>query len=62
MVPQTTIKVQEKAGRVYAVPEQATLQDLVRALNALGVTPRDLIAIIQALKELGALEGELVIQ
>ena len=62
VVPQTTIKVQEKAGRVYAVPEQATLQDLVRALNALGVTPRDLIAIIQALKELGALEGELVIQ
>jgi flagellar P-ring protein precursor FlgI len=31
-------------------------------LNALGVSPRDLIAILQALKEAGALQGELVIQ
>jgi flagellar P-ring protein precursor FlgI len=44
------------------VPEQASLQDLVQALNTLGVTPRDLVAIIQALKETGALEAELVIQ
>jgi flagellar P-ring protein precursor FlgI len=44
------------------VPEQASLRDLVEALNALGVTPRDLIAIIQALKELGALEAELIMQ
>ncbi|MBC7286514.1 MAG: flagellar basal body P-ring protein FlgI [Armatimonadetes bacterium] len=62
VVPQTEISAKEEAGQVRVVPEQATLQDLVRALNALGVTPRDLIAVIQALKELGALEGELIIQ
>lgn len=62
VVPQTEITAKETPGRVYEMGEQAQLKDLVRALNALGVTPRDLIAIIQALKELGALEAELVIQ
>lgn len=40
----------------------ATVQDIANALNSLRVKPRDLIAIFQALKEAGALEGELVIQ
>ncbi|HYF03721.1 MAG TPA: flagellar basal body P-ring protein FlgI [Patescibacteria group bacterium] len=40
----------------------ATVQDMARALTALKVSPRDLIAIFQALKEAGALQGELVIQ
>jgi flagellar P-ring protein precursor FlgI len=62
MVPETEIKAHEGRGQLYAVPEQASLRDLVEALNALGVTPRDLIAIIQALKELGALEAELIMQ
>ena len=38
-----------------------TLADVVRALNALGATPRDIIAIMQALKAAGALRAELVI-
>ena len=41
--------------------EGATLDAVVRALNALGATPRDVIAILQAMKAAGALTAELVI-
>lgn len=58
---QEDLKVHESGGRLVAIPEQATLHDLVTALNALGVKPRDLIAIIQALKEAHALQAELVL-
>jgi flagellar P-ring protein precursor FlgI len=44
------------------VVQGATVQDMANALNALKVKPRDLIAIFQALKEAGSLQGELVIQ
>jgi flagellar P-ring protein FlgI len=40
----------------------ATVEDIAKALNLLEVTPRDMIAIFQALKDVGALQGELVIQ
>ena len=43
------------------VPEGRTIGELVRALNALGVTPRDLIVILQAIKSAGALQAELEI-
>jgi len=62
VVPEIGIEATEAPGELHTVPEQASLQDLVQAMNALGVKPRDLIAIIQALKEMGALEAELVIQ
>jgi len=54
------IEVKEEKGRMTLV-EGATVEELVQALNALGVTPRDIIAIFQAIKEAGALQGELVI-
>jgi flagellar P-ring protein precursor FlgI len=38
-----------------------SLKELVLALNSLGITPRDLIAVFEALKEAGALQAELVI-
>lgn len=58
---QDDLKVKESGGRLVAIPEQATLHDLVTALNVLGVKPRDLIAIIQALKEAHALQAEVVL-
>ncbi|MGE5530698.1 MAG: flagellar basal body P-ring protein FlgI [Bacteroidota bacterium] len=58
---QDDLRVSETGGSIIAIPEQATLQDLVTALDALGVKPRDLIAIIQALKEAGALQADLVL-
>ncbi len=44
------------------VVQGPTVQDMANALNALGVAPRDLISIFQALKEAGTLQGELIIQ
>jgi flagellar P-ring protein precursor FlgI len=61
VVPETQTTVETERGSLIVLPEAATVNDLVKALNALGVTPRDLIAIFQALKEAGALRAELVI-
>jgi len=54
------VETKEEVGRVTLV-EGATVEELVRSLNTLGVTPRDMIAIFQALKEAGALQAELII-
>jgi flagellar P-ring protein precursor FlgI len=62
VVPETQVQVEEQEARLFRVESGNTIDDLVRVLNALGVSPRDLIAILQALKEAGALQGELVIQ
>lgn len=57
----SSVKAAEKraALHVLAKPEKLTVSDLARALNAMGLTPRDLIAIFQALKQAGALQAEL---
>jgi len=60
-VPRTELKVQEEQKRLSVLPEGNTIGDVVRGLNLLGVTPRDLISILQAIKAAGALQGELVI-
>lgn len=60
IVPQEQIQVQEQQRKV-AVVEGASIQDVVRGLNALGASPRDLIAILQAIKEVGALHADLEI-
>ena len=46
----------------FNVGSMPTVRELVRSLNALGVTPRDLISILQGLKTSGALRAELIIQ
>jgi len=63
VVPAEELQVTEggEAG-IMAIPPQASLDDLVAALNALGMKPRDLIAIIQALRAANALEAEVTIQ
>ena len=61
VVPQTSINIQEEKGNLVLLSEAVSIGDLVRALNAVGVTPRDLIAILQAIKASGALEAELEI-
>lgn len=60
-VPRTEIKVQEEQKRLTVLPDGNTIGDVVRGLNLLGVTPRDLISILQAIKAAGALQAELVI-
>ncbi|MBF0194418.1 MAG: flagellar basal body P-ring protein FlgI, partial [Magnetococcales bacterium] len=48
-------------AKVIEMEEGVTLGDLVRGLNSVGVTPRDLIAILQAIKAAGALQADLEI-
>jgi len=62
VVPRAEVRVTPEPGALVPIPGTNSVQDLARALNALGVTPRDLIAILQALKAAGALQGELVVQ
>ena len=63
VVPRTSIKVNdnEGGGGLAVVDAGANIGDVVRALNSLGVTPRDLIGIMQAIKAAGALNADLVI-
>ena len=53
------LQVTQEPGSIVNVPSSANLADVVRSLNALGATPQDLLAILQALKAAGALEAEL---
>jgi flagellar P-ring protein precursor FlgI len=57
----TDIKAVEKGGALHVVPRQVTVAELARALNAMGLTPRDLVAIFQALREAGALQARLIV-
>ncbi len=55
----TTLNVNQSDTALQVVPETVTLQQLVDGLNALGISPRDLIAILQAIKVTGALQAEI---
>jgi flagellar P-ring protein FlgI len=60
VVPRTDVKVDEQADRRMAVlPAGVSLQELVNSLNALGVGPRDMISILQAIKASGALQADI---
>jgi flagellar P-ring protein FlgI len=61
VVPEKTISVQEEKGRSVSLREGASVEEIVRALNAIGAGPRDIIAILQAIKAQGALQAELEI-
>ncbi len=61
IVPNTDVNVREEARRLVTLEEGTTLDEVVRALNQLGSTPRDIIAIMQALKASGALRADIVV-
>jgi flagellar P-ring protein precursor FlgI len=61
VVPNEHVDVSEGRAQLLTLPPGTTLEEVVRGLNALGATPRDIIAIMQALKAAGALRAELVI-
>ena len=61
VVPRTDLKVEEENRRLMVLQEGASIGDVVRVLNQLGVTPRDLISILQAVKAAGALQADLSI-
>lgn len=61
VTPESEISVTEEKNRLILMEKGNSIRELINALNAIGVTPRDLITILQALKAAGALQGELVI-
>lgn len=61
VVPDTQIEVKEQEAKLLVVEQGVSIGEVVRALNAIGVSPRDLIAIFQAIKAAGALQAELEI-
>jgi flagellar P-ring protein precursor FlgI len=57
----TQIEMRSEAGSLQRVRTSANLADVVKALNALGATPQDLLSILQNLKSAGALRADLEI-
>lgn len=57
----TTIDIQSDKGGLVQLPKGVSLSEVVKALNAIGATPQDLLAILQAMKSSGALHAELEI-
>jgi len=60
--PSTDTKVKEEKSAMVPLPEMPTVERVASALNALGVTPRDMMCLFEAMKEAGALQAELVIR
>jgi flagellar P-ring protein precursor FlgI len=61
-VPQSKVSVDEEKGkRLIVVPSGSSLSSLVAGLNALGVTPRDMISILQAIKADGAMQADVTV-
>jgi flagellar P-ring protein precursor FlgI len=61
VVPRTDIEVAEGGSRMFLFRPGVTLDEVVRAVNQVGAAPSDLVAILEALKQAGALKAELVV-
>lgn len=61
VTPQTDVQIKQDGGQLMEVKGGANLADVVKALNAMGATPADLVSILQAMKTAGALRAELEI-
>ena len=59
VVPQTTVAAQDQKAKSLVLQKGATVEELVRALQAIGSTPRDVLAILQAMHAAGALDAEI---
>lgn len=59
VAPQSNVQVTEQAAKTATLGEGATVEELIRALTAIGSTPRDIIAIMQSIAAAGALEADL---
>jgi len=61
VVPQVGVSAKQEKARNVVLPQGATVEELVRGLNAIGSTARDVIVILQNLRAAGALDAELVV-
>jgi len=60
-VPESTIDVQQKSSRMFLFEPGVSLDEIVRAVNQVGAAPGDLVAILEALQQAGALHAELIV-
>jgi flagellar P-ring protein precursor FlgI len=61
-VTRTDTRLEERKGRFVVLPEMPTIDRVAAGLNAIGVTPRDMMAIFQAMKQAGALQADLIMR
>jgi flagellar P-ring protein precursor FlgI len=61
VVPTSTIQIKDSPAHMFVFEAGASLDDIVRAVNQVGAAPGDLVAILEALKEAGALRAELIV-
>jgi flagellar P-ring protein precursor FlgI len=61
VTPESKISVDQGSGRMFHWPAGAQLQTIIDVVNSLGASPDDIMAILQALDQAGAIEGELVV-
>ncbi|MFC4308134.1 flagellar basal body P-ring protein FlgI [Steroidobacter flavus] len=61
VTPQSDVSVTQDEGRMFQWPEGVSLQAIIDTVNSTGATPDDLMAILQALDQVGAIEGELTV-
>ncbi|MEE4639222.1 MAG: flagellar basal body P-ring protein FlgI [Wenzhouxiangella sp.] len=61
VVPQTGIEVEEESSRMFLFDAGVELNDIVQAVNQVGAAPGDLVAIMEALRQAGALRAELIV-
>lgn len=61
VVPDSEVRVEQRGSRMFLFPAGVTLDEIVRAVNRIGAAPGDLVAILEALKQAGALRAELIV-
>jgi flagellar P-ring protein precursor FlgI len=61
VVPESEIAVEEKSSHMFKFDPGISLDDIVTAVNEVGAAPGDLVAILEALREAGALRAELIV-
>ena len=61
VVPNSEVSIEQAQNRMFYFKPGVSLQDIVSAVNEVGAAPGDLMAILEALKEAGALRAELVV-
>ncbi len=60
-MPNTSVYIEEEDNRMFLFSPGVTLDELVRAVNQVGASPSDLVAILEALQQVGALSAELIV-
>jgi flagellar P-ring protein precursor FlgI len=61
VVPDRTVTAQEEQAKTVSLREGASVEELIRSLNSIGASPRDVVAILQSIKAQGALQADIEI-